>query len=197
MHTGRLEAFSDGVLAIIITIMVLELNIPEHPTLASFWNTSAPDLLGYVLSFLFIGSWWNNHHHMLHITEKVTASIMWANLTLLFFLSLLPFSTRWMDESHFAPLPVASFGFFLFLAAFSFFWLKIAIVRMQGEGSIMAAATGRDLKGMASPILFACGMASAWVDVRISLAFYFFVASMWIIPDRRFERAKAAQAPQA
>ncbi len=197
MGTHRVEAFSDGVLAIIITIMVLELNIPEHPTLSAFWHSSAPDLLGYVLSFLYIGAWWNNHHHMLHITEKVTASIMWANLTLLFFLSLLPFTTRWMDESGFAPLAVASFGFFLFLSALAFFWLQTSIIRMQGKGSVMAAAVGRDLKGKASPILFACGMGSAWIDIRISLAFYFFVAFMWIVPDRRYERGLAAQAAQS
>jgi uncharacterized membrane protein len=188
MHTSRLEAFSDGVLAIIITIMVLELKVPQGTDLAAL-RPLLPVFLSYVLSFVYIAIYWNNHHHMLYVTGKVTGGILWANLHLLFWLSLFPFMTGWMGENHFAPLPTALYGIVLFMAALAYWVLQRLIIRSHGPDSLLRKALGRDLKGKASLLLYATGVAAAFVYHGISQALYVFVALMWLIPDRRIERA--------
>ncbi len=186
MSRGRLEAFSDGVIAILITIMVLELKVPQGVGWAAL-RPLLPHLLTYVLSFVFLGIYWSNHHHMLHMTERVTGGILWANLHLLFWLSLVPLVTGWMGENHAAPLPTAAYGALLLLAAIAYYVLQWTIIADQGEDSPLAAAVGRDLKGRISPLLYALAIPAAFLDSRISIALYVLVALLWLVPDRRIE----------
>ncbi len=186
MRTSRLEAFSDGVLAIIITIMVLELRVPEEPTLAAL-GQSATGFLTYALSFVYIGIYWNNHHHMFQATRSVNGAVLWANLHLLFWLSLYPFSTAWMDETDFARTPLVVYGINLLAAAVAFTVLQQAIFRCPG-GEQLRAALGRDLKGKVSPVLYAAGIALAFVSPWPAVACYVAVAVIWLVPDRRVER---------
>jgi uncharacterized membrane protein len=191
MDTRRLEAFSDGVIAIIITIMVLELRVPHGTDLASL-RPLWPIALSYVLSFVNIGIYWNNHHHMLHLTRRVTGGILWANLHLLFWLSLVPFVTGWMGENHFASLPAAAYGVVLIMAAIAYWVLQRIIVASQGPHSALAAAVGRDVKGKLSPLFYAAAIPAAFVRPWIAGALYVAVALLWLAPDRRIERAMAA-----
>ncbi|MFM9885551.1 MAG: TMEM175 family protein [Burkholderiales bacterium] len=190
MGKARLEAFSDGVLAIIITIMVLELKVPHGDNLASL-GPLLPVFLSYVLSFVYIGIYWNNHHHMLHAIRHVTGGILWANLHLLFWLSLVPFVTGWMGENHFAALPTALYGVVLLLAAMAFWILQGRIVASQGSDSIVAKAVGRDFKGKLSQAAYFIGIGCAFVAPWISWALYVLVTMMWLVPDPRIERALA------
>ena len=190
--TDRLEAFSDGVLAIIITIMVLELKVPHGDDLASL-RPLLPVFLSYVLSFVYLGIYWNNHHHMLHVTERVSGAILWANLHLLFWLSLIPFVTGWMGENHFAPGPTALYGVVLLLAAIAYWILQATILVKHGCQSVLASAVGSDLKGKVSPLLYAVAIPAAFVHQAIAGAIYVLVALMWLVPDRRIERALAAR----
>jgi uncharacterized membrane protein len=187
MSTGRMEAFSDGVLAILITIMVLELPIPHGTTWAAL-HEAWPVLLCYVLSFVYLGIYWNNHHHMLHATERVSGSILWANLHLLFWLSLVPFTTAWMGENHFAAVPTACYGIVLLAAAIAYYVLQTLIVREQGEQSVVAHAIGRDLKGKLSPVIYLIGIGVSFVVSWVGFAVYSVVALIWLVPDRRLER---------
>jgi uncharacterized membrane protein len=186
MTSGRLEAFSDAVVAIIITIMVLELAVPDESTYAELRHL-LPVFLAYVLSFVNLGIYWNNHHHMLVLVERVNGRILWANLHLLFWLSLFPFATGWMGEHGFAALPVAVYGGAALAAAIAYYILVRAIISDQGEGSRLAAALGRDIKGKISPLFYIAGIVLAPVNRWISLGLYVFVALMWFIPDRRIE----------
>ncbi|HBC05155.1 MAG TPA: TMEM175 family protein [Aequorivita sp.] len=186
MNSNRLEAFSDGVLAIIITIMVLELKVPH----GTEWNDLAPLLpvfLSYILSFIYIGIYWNNHHHMMHAVEKVSGGILWANLHLLFWLSLIPFVTGWMGENHFSELPVALYGAVLLMAAVAYFILQNRILSVQGKDSLLAKALGKDLKGKASPIIYIIAIIVSFYSTWIAGALYILVALMWLIPDKRIE----------
>ena len=192
MSTTRLEAFSDGVLAIIITIMVLELHVP-HGTSFGDLAPVIPTFLSYLLSFIYIGIYWNNHHHMLHVTREVTGSILWANLHLLFWLSLVPFVTAWMGENHFAALPTALYGVILLMAAVAYMILQRRIVAHEGPQSMLASAVGRDLKGKLSPVLYLSAIALAFVNQWISDALYVAVALIWLVPDRRIERKLKAE----
>jgi len=187
MGKGRLEAFSDGVLAIIITIMVLELRVPHGADLAALVPL-VPVLLSYVLSFVYVGIYWNNHHHMLAATHKVNGRILWANLHLLFWLSLVPFATGWMGENHFAALPVAVYGVVLIMAALAYTFLARSLVAYHGQDSALARALGKDYKGTTSLILYAAAIPMAFVDPRISMTLYVLVAVMWFVPDRRIEK---------
>jgi TMEM175 potassium channel family protein len=186
MGRGRLEAFSDGVLAIIITIMVLEMKVPHG---ASFHDLSPllPVFLSYVLSFVYVGIYWNNHHHMLHATTRVTGAMLWANLHLLFWLSLFPFATGWMGENHFAAAPTALYGVVLLMAAIAYYLLEQAIIRAQGPASILKKAVGRDWKGKLSPLLYILAIVSTVISPLIAEAIYVAVALIWLIPDRRIE----------
>jgi len=187
MEKNRLEAFSDGVLAIIITIMVLELKVPNGVEFAAL-KPLLPVFLSYVLSFLYVGIYWNNHHHMLHSTRHVNGAILWANLHLLFWLSLFPFTTGWMGENHQAAIPAAVYGVVLFMAAVAYYILQRAIIAEQGPHSLLAAAIGRDCKGKLSPVLYLLAVVLAFVSPWIASSLYAFVALMWLIPDRRIER---------
>ncbi len=193
MGPQRLEAFSDGVLAIIITIMVLDLRVPHGTSLATL-TPLIPVFLSYVLSFVNLGIYWNNHHHMLHMTRRVTGGILWANLHLLFWLSLVPFVTAWMGENHFAAVPTALYGGVLLLAAIAYWILLRSIVASQGPQSVLAAAVGRDLKGRISPALYVIAIGAAFIRPGIADLIYVGVALMWLVPDRRIERAIAAAA---
>jgi uncharacterized membrane protein len=187
MNKNRLEAFSDGVLAIIITIMVLELHVPTEPT----WHAlleEVPTFLSYVLSFAYVGIYWNNHHHMLHLAGRISGGILWANLHLLFWLSLLPFTTRWMNTGDLAEVPVLVYGLNLLLAAIAFYILKTTLLRRQGRDGPLALAMGRDWKGKASPVLYLVGMGVSLVHPALGVAVYAVVAAIWLIPDRRVER---------
>ena len=186
MRTGRLEAFSDGVIAILITIMVLELHAPEGSDLAAL-RPVLPSLLAYLLSFVYLGIYWNNHHHMLHATRSVNGAILWANLHLLFWLSLIPFTTSWLAESHGAPWPNALYGIVLLFAGTAYRLLQRAIIRHHGHDSTLAAAVGRDLKGLLSVAGYAAAVALAFVAGEISQAIYVIVALIWVVPDRRIE----------
>ena len=189
MEKNRLEAFSDGVLAIIITIMVLELKVkPDSPALADL-KPMLPVFLSYVLSFVYVGIYWNNHHHMFHSTKNDTGGILWANLHLLFWLSLFPFTTAWIGENHLAPTPVAVYGFVLLMAAIAYYILQRTIIAQQGRGSLLAAAIGNDWKGKLSPVLYFAAIPFAFVSPWISIGLYVFVALLWLVPDRRIERA--------
>jgi uncharacterized membrane protein len=188
METSRLEAFTDGVIAIIITIMVLEMKVP-HGAEVSALAPVVPVFLSYVLSFLYIGIYWNNHHHMFQLTESVTGAVLWANLHLLFWLSLLPFSTGWMGENHFERWPTVVYGFNLLFCALAFYALQTLIIRNHGKDSLLAKAVARDLKGKASPVLYVLGIAASWtIAAWAGMVFFVFVALMWLIPDRRMER---------
>ena len=188
MDKDRLEAFSDGVLAIIITIMVLEMKVP-HGAEISALRPLIPVFLSYVLSFIYIGIYWNNHHHMLHMTERVSGPILWANLHLLFWLSLFPFATAWMGENHFAAAPTALYGVPLLMAAIAYWLLQRAIIARQGRASLLAFAVGSDLKGKLSPVLYLLAIPLAFWQQWVAGAIYVGVALMWLIPDRRIERA--------
>ena len=192
MDSGRLEAFSDGVLAIIITIMVLEMKVPHGASLADLWPL-VPVFLSYVLSFVYLGIYWNNHHHMLHVTERVNGAILWANLHLLFWLSLIPFVTGWMGENNFAPAPTALYGVVLLAAAIAYWILQRVIIAEQGESSLLATAVGGDFKGKLSPLLYAIAIPAAFLHQWISGGIYVLVALIWLIPDRRIERSLAKQ----
>ena len=184
---GRLEAFSDGVIAIIITIMVLELKVPHGDSFADLLPV-APVLLSYALSFVYIGIYWNNHHHLFHAAKGITGAVMWANLNLLFWLSLVPFVTGWMGENHQAVPPVASYGFILLMAAVAFEMLAVLLARNDGPDSPLAAALGSDLKGKASIALYIAGVALTFVSPYLAMAVYVAVAILWFVPDRRVER---------
>jgi len=187
---GRLEAFSDGVLAIIITIMVLELKVPHGAELATL-KPLIPVLISYVLSFVYVGIYWNNHHHMLHVTQRVNGAILWANLHLLFWLSLVPFVTAWMGGNHFAELPVALYGTVLLMAGVAYFILARALASHHGKDSKLALALGNDRKGKASVAVYVAAVPLSFVNPWIALALYVVVAIGWFIPDRRFERVFA------
>jgi uncharacterized membrane protein len=190
VNKGRLEAFSDGVIAIIITIMVLEMKVPHGADLASL-RPVLPVFLSYILSFVNVGIYWNNHHPLLHATQLVTGRVLWANLLLLFWLSLFPFCTGWMGENHFAALPTAVYGVVLLLAAYSYLVLQAAIVAADGPGSRVARAVGPDRKGLVSRILYLTGIVGAFWRPWIGWALYVAVALIWFIPDRRIERVLA------
>jgi|SRR6185312_101026 len=187
MGKTRLEAFSDGVLAIIITIMVLELRVPQGGSLSNLLPL-APVFISYVLSFIYVGIYWNNHHHMLHTCKKVTGPILWANLHLLFWLSLIPAATAWMGENHFASMPTLLYGVVLFMDAIAYWVLQQLIIASQGSDSILKKAVGGDWKGKFSPVIYiVAAVCSGWQPL-LSLALYFSAALIWIIPDRRIER---------
>jgi len=186
MTSERISAFSDGVIAIIITIMVLELKVPHGADLAAL-SGLVPVFLTYVLSFIVLGIYWNNHHHMLYLTDRVTGSILWANLHLLFWLSLMPFATGWMGENHFAAVPTALYGAVLLFAGIAYYVLEKTIIRAQGPNSRLEAAVGGDAKGMISVALYALAIPLAFVQQLLSDAIYVLVALMWLIPDRRIE----------
>ena len=188
MTKSRLEAFSDGVIAIIITIMVLELKVPHGESVEAL-APLIPVFLSYVLSFVYLGIYWNNHHHMLHATQRVTGSILWANLHLLFWLSLVPFTTGWMGENHFAAAPSALYGVVLLMAAIAYWVLQQLIIASQGPDSLLKKAIGRDWKGKLSPALYVVAILLAFWSHWISQAVYVFVALIWLVPDRRIERA--------
>jgi uncharacterized membrane protein len=188
MGKGRLEAFSDGVIAIIITIMVLELKVPHGENLRALLPL-LPVFLSYVLSFIYVGIYWNNHHHMLHASSMVTGSILWANLHLLFWLSLFPFATGWMGENHFASAPSALYGVVLLMAAIAYWVLQQMIIASEGPASVLKKAVGSDWKGKLSPALYLAGIAASLRSPRIAQAIYVFVALLWLVPDRRIEHA--------
>ena len=192
MSTSRLEAFSDGVLAIIITIMVLELHVPEEPTLEALGG-SATGFLTYALSFVYVGIYWNNHHHLFQVVEAITGGVLWANLHLLFWLSLFPFTTAWMDETGFARTPVIVYGVNLLLAALAFYGIEL-VVFAGAHGARLRAALGRDLKGKLSPLMYLTGIALSFVAPWMAVAVFVFAALVWLVPDRRVERYLAAEA---
>ena len=187
MEKNRLEAFSDGVLAVIITIMVLELKVPHNSDLTAL-KPLLPVFLTYLLSFIYVGIYWNNHHHLVKAAHKVTAGIMWANLHLLFWLSLFPFVTGWMGENHFTPVPTALYGAVMLLAAIAYYILQSLIVAAHGPGSRLAMSLGRDLKGKLSPVLYAIAVAASFFRPWIAGCIYVVVALLWLIPDRRIAR---------
>jgi uncharacterized membrane protein len=186
MRMGRLEAFSDGVIAIIITIMVLEIKVPRGDTVHELLPL-LPVFLSYVLSFVYVGIYWNNHHHMLQTCTSVTGAMLWANLHLLFWLSLFPFATGWMGENHFTAMPTALYGFVLLMAALAYYMLQQAIIRAQGPASILKKAVGRDWKGRLSPALYVLAIVSTLWSPWIAEAIFVAVALIWLIPDRRIE----------
>ena len=186
MEPARLEAFTDGVVAIIITIMVLEIRVPHGSDLAAL-RADVPVLLAYLLSYVNVGIFWNNHHHMLHVTERVDGKVLWANLALLFWLSLVPFVIRWIDDSGFTPLPTAAYGIVLFCAAVSYTVLERQIIAVNGRTSRLAVAVGDDLKGKLSVALYASAIALAFVRPWIAIVLYVAVATLWLVPDRRIE----------
>jgi uncharacterized membrane protein len=188
MHKGRMEAFSDGVLAIIITIMVLEIKVP-HGVEFTDLIPLIPIFLSYILSFIYLGIYWNNHHHMMQTVKKVSGGVLWANLHLLFWLSLVPFVTGWIGEHNFAQIPMASYGFILLMAAIAYHILQVQLIKSHDADYILAKAVGSDLKGKLSPLLYIIGIAFAWVSTWVSGAIFILVAFMWLIPDTRIERA--------
>ncbi|GAA5196363.1 TMEM175 family protein [Rugosimonospora acidiphila] len=195
MSTSRLEAFSDGVLAIIITIMVLELKVPDGHGMSDLVHTTGIGLLTYLLSFVYVGIYWNNHHHMFHLVRQVSGGVLWANLSLLFSLSLLPFTTGWMDDTKFARTPVVVYGLNLLVAAAAYFTLQNVIIRREGPESPLRKAVGSDYKGKTSPAIYLAGILSALlidrsgrVGIWIALAFFVGAAVVWIVPDRRIDR---------
>jgi uncharacterized membrane protein len=191
MNKGRLEAFSDGFFAIIITITVLSLRVPKGADLAAL-RPLLPEFLTYVMSFVYLGIYWNNHHHMLHVTRRVTGGILWANLHLLFWLSLIPFVTGWMGQNHFHAVPTALYGVLLFMAGTAYYILQQTIIASEGPGSVLARALGRDIKGKISPVIYAAAIGSVFLHPLIADALYALVALIWLIPDRRIERAVSA-----
>ncbi len=187
MGKGRLEAFSDGVIAILITIMVLELKVPQGAELAAL-RPLVPVFLSYLLSFIYLGIYWNNHHHLLHAAKHVSGPILWANLHLLFWLSLVPFATAWMGENHFAPIPVALYGGSLLMPAIAYYLLTLALIQRHGPESHLAVALGRDFKGKVSILAYALGIVAACRLPWLAMSLYVLVALMWLVPDRRIER---------
>ncbi|MDB6015743.1 MAG: hypothetical protein JWR19_232 [Pedosphaera sp.] len=189
MQKNRLEAFSDGVIAIIITIMVLEMKVPDGTDVAAL-TPRLPVFLSYILSFIYVGIYWNNHHHLLHAAKKVSGGILWANLHLLFWLSLFPFATGWIGEYHIESpsLPTAFYGFILLMAAIAYYILQRAIISLQGRDSLLAAAIGSDWKGKLSPMLYLAAIPLAFVHPWLAIGLYVFVALLWLVPDRRIER---------
>ncbi|TAK48000.1 MAG: DUF1211 domain-containing protein [Xanthobacteraceae bacterium] len=187
MRTERLAAFSDGVLAIIITIMVLEMKPPHGADLATLASV-APVFVSYILSFIYVAIYWNNHHHLLHTPSHVSGLVLWANMHLLFWLSLFPFATAWMGENHFAPLPTALYGGVLLAAAVAYYLLQLAILRGEGPQAKLARALGRDLKGKISPLIYLAAIPLAFVSPWIAGALYVAVALMWLVPDKRIEK---------
>lgn len=188
MDTNRLEAFTDGVMAVALTIMVLELNPPESPEWAGLL-AQWPVALSYILSFIYVGIYWNNHHHLMRVTDRVDGRVLWANLHLIFWITLIPFSTAWMSEHGFESVPVGLYGFVLLMAAIAFFILQHQIIVLNGRDSTVAQAVGRDAKGKISTILYLCALAaSPWV-AWLSCILYALVAATWFVPDRRIERA--------
>jgi len=187
MGKSRLEAFSDGVLAIIITIMVLEMKVPHGETIAALWPV-LPVFLSYVLSFLYVGIYWNNHHHMLHLVRRVNGGILWANLHLLFWLSLLPFATGWMGENHFSAGPSVLYGVVLLMAAVAYWILQRTIIRAQGADSSLAEALGSDWKGKLSPVIYIAGIVVSCRTPILGQTCYALAALLWLVPDRRIER---------
>ena len=193
MSTSRLEALTDGVLAIIITVMVLELNVPGEPyTLSNLIDTSGVGLLTYVLSFVYIGIYWNNHHHMFQIVDYVDGSVLWANLHLLFWLSLYPFTTAWLDESNVAVTPTVVYGVNLLAAALAYYVLQQRMMRVPDGGDRLRVVVGDDLKGKLSPVIYLVGILLAFVEPWLALVPFFVVAAMWLVPDRRIERIVSA-----
>jgi len=186
MRTSRLEAFSDGVLAIIITIMVLELRVPDGPHFSDLAD-SATGFLTYLLSFVYIGIYWNNHHHMFQLVRRVNGAVLWANLHLLFWLSLYPFTTAWMDETDLARTPLVVYGVNLLAAAIAYYLLQLTIMHAEGADGLLREALGRDLKGKASPVIYLAGILTAWLLGWPALLFYAAVAVIWLVPDRRME----------
>jgi uncharacterized membrane protein len=184
---ARLEAFSDGVIAIIITIMVLELKVPRETTISALMPI-LPVFLSYVLSFIYLGIYWNNHHHMLHATHRVSGGVLWANLHLLFWLSLFPFTTAWMGENHFEATPTAVYGFVFLMAAIAYYILQRSIIRNEGPDSTLARAVGADWKGKLSPVAYLIAIPAAFVHQGISQAIYVLIAIVWLVPDRRIEK---------
>jgi uncharacterized membrane protein len=192
MEKNRLEAFSDGVIAIIITIMVLELSVKDldaHAGWREQLHEILPKFLSYVLSYIYVGIYWNNHHHMFHSTKRVTGGILWANLHLLFWLSLFPFTTAWVGANHLAPAPTAVYAFVLLMAAVAYYILQRTIIAQQGKNSLLAAAIGNDWKGKISPACYLAAIPLAFVSPYISHGLFIFVAILWLVPDRRIERA--------
>jgi uncharacterized membrane protein len=187
MEKDRLLAFTDGVIAVIVTIMVLEMKVPQDASLGALAPV-IPVFLSYVLSFVYVAIYWNNHHHFFHLVRHVNGLMLWANLNLLFWLSLIPFATGWMGANHFAPVPTALYGLALLMPALAWYGLQLVIIRTQGSEGALARAIGRDLKGKVSPALYVAGILLAFVDARIAAAFYVLVALLWLIPDRRIER---------
>lgn len=187
MGKTRLEAFSDGVLAIIITIMVLELKVPHGDNISALMPL-IPSFLSYVLSFIYVGIYWNNHHHLIHSAKYVSGSVLWSNLNLLFWLSLFPFATGWMGENHFASMPSAVYGFVLLMASIAYFILQESIITTDGPNSILKTALGHDWKGKISPILYITAIVFSFYNQYISQAIYTLVAFMWLVPDRRIEK---------
>lgn len=196
MQKNRLEAFSDGVLAIVITIMVLELKVPHGSDFTTL-KPLLPVFLSYVLSFIYVGIYWNNHHHLLHATHKVSGGILWANLHLLFWLSLFPFATGWMGENHFTATPTAVYGFVLLMAAIAYYLLQCAIIAQEGRGSLLAQAVGRDWKGKVSPVLYLSAIGLSFVRPWLGSAIYVLVAALWFVPDRRIEQTLARHESKA
>jgi uncharacterized membrane protein len=188
MNKSRLEAFSDGVLAIIITIMVLELKVPHGTDLGSL-APRMPVFLSYVLSFVFIGIYWNNHHHLLHATRRVSGGVLWANLHLLFWLSLLPFATGWMGENHYATWPCAVYGLVLLMAGIAYYVLQSRIIAIEGDASLLKRAIGADWKGKLSPFTYLAAIGLSFVNGGLAMALYVLAALVWFVPDRRIERA--------
>lgn len=192
MHKGRIEAFSDGVLAIIITIMVLELKVPHGADLHAL-SGLLPVFLSYVLSFIYVGIYWNNHHHLLQAVKHINGTVLWANLHLLFWLSLFPFTTAWMGENHFETWPVAIYGAVLLMAALAY-WILVQVLQpIQGADSTLSRAIGSDKKGKISIVIYAVGIAAAFFNPWFGVSFYLFVALMWLIPDRRIEKKLAPE----
>ena len=189
MEKGRLEAFSDGVIAVIITIMVLELKVPQHGTDIAALLPLLPVFLSYVLSFIYVGIYWNNHHHLLHAARSVDGRVLWANLHLLFWLSLVPFVTAWSGQDGLSTWPVASYGTVLLMSGVAYYLLTRALVRRHGADSALARAVGRDSKGLVSMGIYALALLLAFVDPRVSVALYVAVAILWVVPDRRLEKA--------
>src|SRR5215472_6738006 len=194
MDKNRLEAFSDGVIAIIITIMVLELKRPQGARFADLAPV-VPVFASYVLSFIYVGIYWNNHHHLFHTTHRVSAGILWSNLHLLFWLSLLPYATAWMGENHVAPVPTAVYGVVLLLAGVAYYVLQSTIIAQQGPGSLLASAVGRDWKGKVSPVIYLSAVPLAFLSPWIANGMYALVALLWLVPDRRIERALRTHEP--
>jgi len=187
MGKGRLEAFSDGVIAIIITIMVLEMKVPHGASIKALLPLF-PVFLSYALSFVYVGIYWNNHHHMLHTLNRVTGGILWANLHLLFWLSLIPFTTGWMGENHFESVPAALYGGILFMAAVAYVILQLTIIASQGENSSLQRAVGDDWKGNMSPVVYLLGIVAAYWSPALSVTLYVLMALVWLVPDKRIER---------